>query len=52
MGAVLPIVGGVLSGVSDLFNSISSIWSTKKGLEQQERAWMRKIMLYSEGLPI
>lgn len=42
MGNVLPVVGGVLSGVSDLFNSISSVWSMKKGLEQQERAWMRE----------
>ena len=42
MGAVLPMIGGFLSGVADAFNSVSSVWSTIKGLSQQDKAWMRE----------
>ena len=39
MGAGLPEIGGFLAGVADAFNSVSSVWSTMKGLSQQDKAW-------------
>lgn len=42
MGAVLPILGGLLTGVSNAFNAASQVWQNKKNMELQRETWMRE----------
>lgn len=42
IGGALPVVGGFLSGISDVFNAASSVWSVKKQESLQREAWARE----------